>query len=337
MFRKPINLVCVLVAAMLLAACSNAGEAGTRVPTTAPRAGQLTPYASPSPTAPPAIPPDPSTPTLLPSPTATPRIHEVIKGEDMMGIALRYGISLDELKAANPTVDPRFMSIGTALIIPESESAPTATLPAGPSAGQTPTPVPVESGTTHCTRMQDGGAWCFQLLHNNQDFPLEGVTAIFRLTGSQAEPVLEQRAFLPLDRLPPGTALPLAAFFAPQDTAGLTGPLAASSELLVSLPSPEDGRYLSSHAANQKVMISEDGLSAAITLDVVLDQPDTEARRIWVAAVAYDAAEQVIGVRRWEMQREEPLKTGQSMPVELNLYSTGGAISRVELIPELRP
>lgn len=255
----------------------------------------------------------------------------------MMGIALRYGITLEELKSANPSVDPRFMSIGTKLIIPASLAAATPTQEAGPAAGQTPTPIPVETGAVTCTRAQDGGVWCFQLARNTLEYPLEGVTAVFRLAGSQAEPVLTQRAFLPLDRLPPGAALPLAAYFPPQDAAGLVGPLQASSELLVSLPSPDDGRYMSSHAANQKVMISPDGRAASITLDVFLDQQDTEAHRIWVAAVAYDASGRVVGVRRWEKQGEDSLKTGQSMPVQMNLYSVAGEISRVDLIPELRP
>jgi LysM repeat protein len=36
----------------------------------------------------------------------------------MWAIALDYGISLADLQAANPDVDPRAMPVGTVLIIP---------------------------------------------------------------------------------------------------------------------------------------------------------------------------------------------------------------------------
>lgn len=336
MFRKYNHCVFLLAAVLLFTACSNTPTGKTAPAAPIARPGQLTPYASPSPTAT-AMPADPSTPTPLPSPTATPLVHEVKQGEDMMGIALRYGITLEELITANPTVNPRFMSIGTPLTIPASSTPAAPTEPAGPVFGQTPTPIPAETGAITCTRAQDSGVWCFQLARNTQEFPLEGLTAVFRLSGSQPEPVLTQRAFLPLDRLPPGSSLPLAAYFPPQDAAALEGTLQASSELLVSLPSPDDGRYLTSHVENQKVLISTDGLSAVISLDVFLDQRGVEARRIWVAAVAYDASGRVIGARRWEKQGEALLKTGQSAPVQMNLYSVAGEISRVELISELRP
>lgn len=42
----------------------------------------------------------------------------------MFSIALYYGITLDELKAANPEVNPNAMSLGTVLLIPVTPTAP---------------------------------------------------------------------------------------------------------------------------------------------------------------------------------------------------------------------
>jgi hypothetical protein len=56
----------------------------------------------------------------------------------MLGIAFLYGISLADLKAANPGVNPNFLSIGSQLIIPISgeiaEIATGAILPTGADA-----------------------------------------------------------------------------------------------------------------------------------------------------------------------------------------------------------
>jgi LysM repeat protein len=42
----------------------------------------------------------------------------VKQGDTMLGIAFRFGISLDELQAANPKVNPRILSVGAVLVIP---------------------------------------------------------------------------------------------------------------------------------------------------------------------------------------------------------------------------
>ena len=56
----------------------------------------------------------------------------------MLGIAIHFGIKLEDLQAANPTVDPHFMGKGLQLVIPINEEIP-AVVP-------TPTPVPVRMG-----------------------------------------------------------------------------------------------------------------------------------------------------------------------------------------------
>jgi hypothetical protein len=247
---------------------------------------------------------------------------------------------LEEIIAANPTVNPRAMSIGTQLIIPgavtpEPEEANAAG--ASAAAQQTPTPLPVESGPIQCTRAQEGGIWCFQLVRNPHDTALEGLTGVFRLAEGSGGAVFAQTAFLPLDTLAPGSALPLTSYFAPEVAANLGESYQASSELIAALPNPDDGRYLRSHVENQKVMISANGRSAEVSLDVILDQQDSSAGRVWVAATAFDASGSVIGTRRWEKQGDARLQSGQALPVTLRIYSVSGAIARVELVSELRP
>jgi len=61
------------------------------------------------------------TPTLTPTPTQTPKapvIHVIEPGDGLLAIADRYGVTLDEIMAANPDVDPRRMAVGQEVVIP---------------------------------------------------------------------------------------------------------------------------------------------------------------------------------------------------------------------------
>ncbi|WP_234045170.1 LysM peptidoglycan-binding domain-containing protein [Haloferula rosea] len=46
--------------------------------------------------------------------------HTVSGGENLYRISLRYGVSLDELMAANPSIDPRKLRIGQKVEVPRS-------------------------------------------------------------------------------------------------------------------------------------------------------------------------------------------------------------------------
>lgn len=330
------RLVLITCACVLLAACTVSAQNGS--PTAAQqatRSGRLTPFVTPSPLATDAPTSAPSATHTPAAPTSTPVTHVVQQGEDMTGIAIRYGVGLAELTSANPTVNPNLMSIGTVLIIPAS-TMPTAPVTAEQSIAVTPTAIPVQTGPVTCSRARDGGIWCFRMLRNNQEFTLESLTGVFYLRDNQGE-TLTQEAALPLDTLPAGASLPLAAYFAPEAAASIPEPFQAGSELLTSLPNPDDGRYIPSQVQNPQVFISVDGLTAEILLEVALTAEGQQANRVWVAAVAYDAQGQVVGLRRWENTGTVPLRSGETLPVKMMVYSTGSAIQRVELLSEARP
>lgn len=262
----------------------------------------------------------------------------VKKGEDMGGIAYRYHITTQELMAANPTVNPNMMSVGTVLTVPASQTPepPPAPGAAASSEPPTPTPIPLEVGQINCARTQEGGVWCFLPVKNTRDFAVEGVSATIRAADKDAHTIVPLTAFPLLDVLPPGASLPVSAYFPPDMLAGLAQPYQFSGELTSSLPSRDDGRYLPAEVKNQKVLISEDGLSAEIQMEAALAQPGA-AQRVWVAAVAYDARGAVIGARRWENADGQVLKNGEPYPITMYLYSVSGPIDHVMLTAEARP
>ncbi len=317
-------LAAVIGVSLALASCAPAAPVPTINTPSPTRTGALTPYltatASSTPT-----PPNPATPTPLPSPTATMQAHVIKAGEDLGGIAYRFHVSVQALLEANPGLDPRMLKVGGSLNIPASDQQPT-------SAAPSPTPVAVRLKEVSCAIGKDGGAWCFVLARNREKTAVESVSAVVRIAGQDGSDMRSQVATGQLDIIPAGATAALMAYFDPP----LPPELQASAELLTALPVPADSdRYLPVKLAGTQVLIAEDGLSAAVSGTVALDAKEGKAGVVWIAATAYDAGGRVLGVRRWE--NEKPLRAGQEQTFEMQVYSTGGDISKVELLSQARP
>jgi hypothetical protein len=56
---------------------------------------------------------------------------------------------------------------------------------------------------------------------------------------------------------------------------------------------------------------------------------------VWLLATAYDAAGEVVGVRRWEAG--EALSAQSPLPFDFAVFSAGPEIARVEFLAEARP
>jgi hypothetical protein len=90
--------------------------------------------ASPSPSIPPPTTPAPTLTTPAPTPTATPAatatttptptrvatplVHVVVRGENLIAIAARYGVTVAAIKNANGITDPGLIYVGQRLVIP---------------------------------------------------------------------------------------------------------------------------------------------------------------------------------------------------------------------------
>lgn len=308
--------------AFLLAACA---PVRTPVPVISPtlRSGELTPFTPPANATPAAT--NPSTPTPLPSLTPTPLTHVVREGEDMFGIALKYGLPLDALMTANPTVNPRAMSVGMHLLVPAGER-PTPTV-----ANPTPTPLPVRAGAPVCYPRLDSGLMCLVVVSNSTATAVENLSGVFRLRVSDSE-MLEVPAVPLLNLLSPGAGLPLTAVVlspAPQH-------FELGFELTSALPVPEsDTRYLDAHIEGLAVGVTSDGLSASVQGEVVMPSTGASAQTVWVGLVALNAQGRPVGVRRWESP--QPLPPSQRMAFGTMVYSLGEAIEKVEAWVEARP
>jgi len=287
-----------------------------------PQPPDLIPYATSTRSSPQT--PEGLVPLTTPLPTPTPFTYAVQRGDTMSGIALKFGVSIDDLQAANPEVSPNAMSVGQALKIPSS--------PDNPSGEPTPTPALLTVRQIECYPGADKSMWCFVLVHNDFSDLIENVSAQVTLVDSNGAIFSSQTALLPLNILPPGASLPLAVFFPPEipfDAKPQVQILTAIRLL------PGDERYLPAAINNTLVQVDAGGHSARVSGSVLLPNQSSATSQVWVTGTAYDDAGRVVGVRRWES--ETGLSAGGGLPFEFLLSSIGGAITRVEFAVEARP
>ncbi len=259
---------------------------------------------------------------VVPSPT--PFTYTVKSGDTLGAIADKFNVSLDALLAANPTVNPNGMRIGETLKIPSNQKNPT---------GEgTPTPAPFSIEQAACRATSDGGLWCFALAHNDSPDAMENVTAQITLLDAEGQQAGSQTALMPLDILPPGQSLPLSTFFSP----GLPANVQPQVQVLTAMQLlSSDPRYLHAWVQNTQVLVDASGLSARASGFVILAADAKPASQVWVAAVAYDGAGNVTGVRRWESSAG--IQPGGNLPFAFDIASIAGTIERVDFAVEARP
>ena len=289
-----------------------------------PSAVDLTPFATSTPKTLHPSGPEGLVTAETPLPSPTPFMYTVQTGDTMSSIALKFGVSIDDLQAANPEISPNAMSVGQVLNIPSN--------PDNPSGEPTPTPAPFTVQQIECYPSADKGMWCFVLVHNDFSDLMENVSAQVTLVDANNATLASQTALLLLNICLPDTSLPLAVYFPPEIPLDVKPQVQVLTAIRLL---PDDERYLPATINNTLVEINAEGHSARVTGQVLLPGQSKAASQVWVAGTAYDEAGRVVGVRRWESS--EGLSPGGSLPFEFMVYSIGGKIARVEFAVEARP
>lgn len=314
-----ILMICGLIP--LLVACSAASPTET---SQADGESHLTPYQTATLT--PTITPTPlDQPTQTPKPTITPtpRIYEVRAGDQLLGIAYAFGITLEDLQAANPDVNPSLMSIGTRLVIPPPRGiTPTVAAP-------TPTPFDVTVGELDCLPSSTGGLHCFTLVVNERKNAATNLSGEFSLVDASGETVVTRLVALPLTHLESGAKLPFYTYF---DRSLVEGRTVRFNLLTATRVKADDLRAYPLTVQLDTTLIAENANSATLNGTVMLAGSEIEINQVTLVAVAYDASGNVIGMRRVEEQAS--LAAGMTRPFNIQVFSIGGKIDTVEIFAE---
>lgn len=321
-FQRSAFSILLLSFIFLISSCTSQGTNFTPISST------LIPFltSTPSPISPTGTlqPPEGVVAAETPLPTPTPFTYTVQRGDTISSIALKFGVSIDDLLAANPDISPNAMPVGQVINIPSN--------PENPSGEPTPTPAPFTILQIECYPTADQGMWCFVLARN--DFPdfMENVSAQVTLVDANNAVLASQTALLPLNILPPNTSLPLSVFFPPEIPSDAKPQVQVLTAIRLL---PNDERYLPASINNTLVQVNADGRSARVNGQVLLPDNVNAASQVWVTGTAYDVAGRVVGVRKWESNAG--LSPGGSLPFAFMVSSLGGRIERVEFAVEARP
>jgi len=331
----------MLLFIMVVVAC---GQPSPQVTPTVTSPLRVTLYQSPTPTLTQTEVTKLETMTPTPLPTATPFTHTIVKGETMSGIALKYRVSLEDLKEANPEVDPNYLVVGKSLIIPLTGVNPI-TIPS-----LTPIPFPWEQ--PYCYSVTSGGYVCYLVVTNNRQRVLENLSGWIGLYFPDGKNIAGQPAVAPLNILPPGHSMPLVAFF-PESLGAKVTP---RGEILTAVRVPPgDSRYLEAELADENINIDNEGKFADVRGEVSLLGDKSTPGLIWVVAVAYGEGGRVVGTRKWEADSQclgipltgTPGTDNSLLPTQaigneclkftMTVYSLGPKIAKVDLLIEARP
>jgi hypothetical protein len=153
-------------------------------------------------------------PTNTPAPTPTPAVHIVQPGDTLLGIALQYNVTLEELYQVNGVLKPELLQIGQAIVIPVPGSVGR---PAGDNSGAViaPTQPPLPVRVEHAARYQapEGSVWVLGEVFNSTDQPVENVQVRVALLDAAGQEVASDAPFAALAAIPPGGRAPFSVLF----------------------------------------------------------------------------------------------------------------------------
>jgi LysM repeat protein len=310
---------------MLMPACA-ASPLENEIPTPSPF--PLTPFLT---TTPPSFAPNAedtnqeqqsNTENALPS--ITPVLYTIQSGDTLSVVAFRHNISLAELLAANPGVDPNLLIVGNEILIPSGD---------GQISGlPTPTPVLVDVGRPLCYATADTSTWCLVMVTNQQAQSVENISVMLGIYASEGGLIAQQIAVSPLNLLPSGKSIVLAALF----PTILEDNYYAQAELMTSIPVANDNqRYIDTVIDIQNIEVGI--LSAQVngTVSIPANENAESASLIWLVAMAFDISGNPVGLRKYQHAGE--IQPGDTINFYFSVYSNGPEISEIVLLGEARP
>lgn len=263
---------------------------------------------------------------IPPTPLPTPVTYVVQEGDTLVYVAWLFQLSVEELQAANPDVDARFLTIGTVLSIPDPEGDPVATT-APPTL--TPEPIHLALSAPACYPTPTDVLYCLVEARNADTAPLENISAQVVLADANGIPLMEATAYSAVNVLPVGAASPLmAAFTAPPPGLAATGARLLTAQRIV------ENAALRYHPID--IVFSTGQASAAgwHVAGQIRNSAPIALTQGWITLVLYDASGVIVGYRTETLAG---LASGETRAISISAVSLGHAVNHHSLLAEGRP
>ena len=251
--------------------------------------------------------------TATPTPTPTPIIYVVQAGDNLLGIAIQYGVTVEALQEANAITDPRLLQIGQELVIPREEGLANQPTP-------TPTPLPFQIANVGFYETPVGSLWCLGEVVNNTGAGIEQVQIAVSLYDAEGETVATRSTFTEFDIIPNEGKMPFALLFTEPPSGFSQHQVAALSGVTV----VHWGRnYMDLTIESDQGEAS--GERAYVVTGQVRNTGQYEAEQIRIVVTVYDAEGRVVGIRR-SSPETQTLGVDESSPFRVSLSSLGGQV-----------
>ena len=310
---KTIPGIFLTAALVMLAAC---GTVITPQPTgDSPAASTPIPTSWPTPRLTATAPLLPPVATATPTVTPVPVIYVVQSGDTLFSIAFEYGVSPDDLQAANGIEDPQFLSIGQELTIPTEEESADSTsnllLP-------TPTPLPLGVRGIAFYETPVGSLFCFGEVVNTTASTLTNVQMRVVLFDEAGDLLTETDAFATADLVPPGERSPFGVLFT-------TPPPAWASSQVVIIRGEVAGGLAASFVPVTVRGVEGQPSGSQFQVSGVVENTSTDqtAGKVDVIVTSYDPEGLVTGFRQGRVELEGALTPGATAPFTV-LFSFQG-------------
>lgn len=265
-----------------------------------------------------------TTPTQLPTPTVTPTptsiVHLVQEGETLLGIAIENGTTVEEITAVNPGMNPDFLQIGQAVVLPPP-SAPLAQTVRG-------TAVPIQVVIYQFAAYQTavGSLWLLGEVVNEGSLPVEQVQVTIDLLDDANGVIDSVTAWTAVTLISPGEKAPFGVLIT-ERPANFSRPAIsiAGGHTLVDLGS----RTIDVAVVETAVTIKSEHVQVTGAVENKGEQP---VNQIILTATFYDDQGGITGFQQQTIP--ETLADGETAEFMLNATPPGSLTTQVSIHAE---
>ena len=286
--KRPFAIFLLILLLLLATGC---GEVITKpaatvvIPTSTPEPTRAmsTPTATSTPTPVPATP----EPTETPTPEPTPITHILQAGDTLIGLARKYGVTVQAIQEANGITDPRGLLVGQQIIIPTD---PEARLNAGtPTPEPTPAPMIISPLTFW---EQPDALWVLGQVTLEGAEAVEDVVIQIDLLDADGQIVASAQTPVQQSMLLPAESAGFGLQFRPHPA-----PFVSYHSRIISAQ-PAHVPFYHRDLAIENVLAQDIGKSGASLSGEVINRGADTATAVHVSVILYDDAGRVTAVRR---------------------------------------